>query len=398
MDFNIEIRKKQLESLDQFLTSSRDKLQSILDCLGWSQEKIEEEKLFVNCPYNLGHKILADKLEEHIKKCKVKNAGYNLQENFLSEPKDQPNEATIKLDTFKKIEVLSQAITQTPYFQTAWNGQDADPQTYQRFVTTFSRDERLALYNYCVANTKGPAELPEFDTSYITKKDGDTSYTEEALLSLERDIKRRSVKYKPVHTNNKNYKEVLREVINSQMQQYNDWLIRNQTCKGPRTPECCYDEEESQELVDGPHSSSGRISNSSSSRSTARRREKSTKFSRRDEKRYRDDGSKPYEEDSHEYSHVKKTSIFKSESVDSEHYEDLSRDSSIHSSYKYKERKEKYKNKKQKSRSRSRGRGTKYHHKKRSRSRHRSREHKSHRREKNSRVHSRQPGKYHGSE
>lgn len=30
--------------------------------------------------------------------------------------------------------------------------------------STFSTDERLVLYNYCVSNTQGPPELPEFNT------------------------------------------------------------------------------------------------------------------------------------------------------------------------------------------------------------------------------------------
>lgn len=42
MDFNIDVRKKQLQSLDQYITSSKDKVQSILDYLGWNTKKIIE--------------------------------------------------------------------------------------------------------------------------------------------------------------------------------------------------------------------------------------------------------------------------------------------------------------------------------------------------------------------
>lgn len=45
MDFNIEVRKKQLESLDQFISSSRDKVQSVLDALGWTASGVLKVKL-----------------------------------------------------------------------------------------------------------------------------------------------------------------------------------------------------------------------------------------------------------------------------------------------------------------------------------------------------------------
>lgn len=45
VDFNIEVRKKQLESLDQYLNFSKNKVQSILDKLGWSAKILLEVML-----------------------------------------------------------------------------------------------------------------------------------------------------------------------------------------------------------------------------------------------------------------------------------------------------------------------------------------------------------------
>lgn len=42
MNFNIGVRKKQLENLDQFISSSKDGVESILDYFGWNTEKISE--------------------------------------------------------------------------------------------------------------------------------------------------------------------------------------------------------------------------------------------------------------------------------------------------------------------------------------------------------------------
>lgn len=47
MEFNSDVRLKQLESLEQYISSSRDKIQSILDCLKWNVNDVC--KVCVNC-------------------------------------------------------------------------------------------------------------------------------------------------------------------------------------------------------------------------------------------------------------------------------------------------------------------------------------------------------------
>ncbi|XP_045467280.1 U11/U12 small nuclear ribonucleoprotein 48 kDa protein-like [Harmonia axyridis] len=410
VDFNIEIRKKQLESLDHFVTCSREKVQSIMKCLGWSVDKIQEEqRLFVTCPYNDNHKVPAEKTDDHINKCKIKSAGYNLQEEFLSEPIKSEG-GTIEIGKDKKIDILCQAVSQKPFFQTAWNGKDPDPQTYSRLISTFSCDERLVLYDHCVANTKGPLELPEFDTSIERDEKRDSEFTKEALKSFERDMKRRSVKYKPIHTNHKNYKEVLRELIDSQMQQYSDWLEHVNGSKGPHTPEDFYtqksiEEDEapeiqdnSQEHIDRPHSSISKISNNSSgSHSTKGNRHTRTshsdfQLSNGSKNHYNKDSHSNYfcqsfksknkymhhDEDSQESNSISKVSSIdmdssceNNESTSRNH----SRDSSIQRSYKHKDKGTRYEDRRHKSRSNNGDRRKRDHSS--GSSRHSSRSHKS---------------------
>lgn len=45
MEFNIDIRRKQLESLDQFISSSKDRVDSILEHFGWNAEKVVKVKI-----------------------------------------------------------------------------------------------------------------------------------------------------------------------------------------------------------------------------------------------------------------------------------------------------------------------------------------------------------------
>lgn len=42
MEFNIEIRKVQLENLEQFISTARSKVKTILDCLQWNEQKVFE--------------------------------------------------------------------------------------------------------------------------------------------------------------------------------------------------------------------------------------------------------------------------------------------------------------------------------------------------------------------
>lgn len=58
----------------------------------------------------------------------------------------------------------------------------------------------------------------------IPVNNSNRALTSEELMKLERDSKRRRTKYKSVHTNKKSHTEVIRDVINSQMDQYKDWV------------------------------------------------------------------------------------------------------------------------------------------------------------------------------
>ncbi|KAF2892373.1 hypothetical protein ILUMI_13801 [Ignelater luminosus] len=225
MDFNLDVRLKQLESLEQYISSSRDKVQSILDCFKWNAKEVLKDTHLIKCSVNINHRIHSKNADEHVQKCQLRSEGYDLNEDFLSEPVDNTN-SSIFIDHDKKIEILSAAHTSIPDFRSAWNGQDPDPKTANRYISTYSPDERLALYEYVVKNTVGPPELPEFNTVQPVKSD-DKSLSYEEMRMRERDAKRRRIKYKSVHTNRKSHKEVLREVIEGQMEMYKDWLIDN---------------------------------------------------------------------------------------------------------------------------------------------------------------------------
>nr|XP_023012770.1 U11/U12 small nuclear ribonucleoprotein 48 kDa protein-like [Leptinotarsa decemlineata] len=229
MSFNIQVRKKQLQSLDQYISSSKDKVQSILDYLGWNPKKVEEADDMLNCPFNTAHKIQVVKIQKHVENCCVLTSGYSLDDVFLSEPQHNPK-SSISLDNSKKIEILNEARKSNSKFKPGWNGLDPDPMTSDRLISTFSTDERLAIYNYCVQNTEGPPEPNEFNINMNdTEKKDSKTLTEEDRRQQERNAKRRRIKYKSVHTGrNKSRTEVMRELIANQMEMYQEYLKNKQ--------------------------------------------------------------------------------------------------------------------------------------------------------------------------
>ncbi|XP_044257952.1 U11/U12 small nuclear ribonucleoprotein 48 kDa protein-like [Tribolium madens] len=260
MDFNIEIRKKQLDNLDQLISSSRSRIQSVLSYLDWTQENVEKGDHLVQCPVNPHHRIHPKSWNEHIEKCVVKIEGYSSNSQFLSESLDNPTQS-IYIDRNKKIELITKELAEKGALRLAWNGLDPDPRTSDRLISTFSPDERLIFYNYTVQNTEGPRPPAEFTTLYDKKRDEEKPLTYEEILAQERDSKRRRAKYKSVHINRKKHTEVIREVINGQMEEYKEWLLAKNCNNGVH--------EDKKEEIERPHSSTSR--NSSSSRSTNRK-------------------------------------------------------------------------------------------------------------------------------
>ncbi|EEZ98612.2 U11/U12 small nuclear ribonucleoprotein 48 kDa protein [Tribolium castaneum] len=282
MDFNIEIRKKQLDNLDQLISSSRSRIQSVLSYLDWTQENVEKGDPLVQCPVNPHHRIHPKSWTEHIEKCVVQIEGYSSNSQFLSESLDNPTQS-IYIDRNKKIELITKELAEKGALRLAWNGLDPDPRTSDRLISTFSPDERLIFYNYTVQNTEGPPSPPEFTTLYDKKHDEEKPLTYEEILAQERDSKRRRAKYKSVHINRKNHTEVIREVINGQMGEYKEWLLaKDQTKDNKECNNGVHDDKK--EEIERPHSSTSR--NSSSSRSTNRKYDRHRDERDRSRKRY----------------------------------------------------------------------------------------------------------------
>lgn len=226
MEFNIDIRRKQLESLDQFISSSKDRVDSILEHFGWNAEKVvKNQKETVKCPLNSGHRLPIESANIHIENCIWRKESYNKNDIPLSEPNYIPG-STILLDDMAKVNILNSALAANPHMRVGWRSTEPAAKTSNRLLATFTPDERLALYDFSVTATKGPPQVPEFNVEpKIEEKHNLTPYE---LKALERDAKRRRMKYKSkaIHTNNKSNTEITRELIDGQMELYEEWLVQ----------------------------------------------------------------------------------------------------------------------------------------------------------------------------
>lgn len=105
-------------------------------------------------------------------------------------------------------------------------GERLIPRTSDRLLTDFTSDERKVLYDYVISNTAKPdigQDIAGIGNLKQEKEGKELSFLE--LLAQERNLKRRRAKYRGVHTNKKSHVEILRELINQQMEIYTDYMF-----------------------------------------------------------------------------------------------------------------------------------------------------------------------------
>ncbi|XP_010782891.1 U11/U12 small nuclear ribonucleoprotein 48 kDa protein [Notothenia coriiceps] len=97
----MEERQEQLRELTEFTENCKEKLNHILESLGWSLDYKQE--LMEQCPYDSHHRVPARSLEKHKASCSLRKMGYSAEEEntskktspqkvLLSENTDTPND------------------------------------------------------------------------------------------------------------------------------------------------------------------------------------------------------------------------------------------------------------------------------------------------------------------
>ncbi|XP_076180234.1 U11/U12 small nuclear ribonucleoprotein 48 kDa protein isoform X2 [Ptiloglossa arizonensis] len=195
----------------------------ITSALGWTIESIETDNdNCLVCPYNSSHRIGKEILDRHLELCQWKEEGYNEFDIPLSEPSlPLHSPFSIKLDASLLNTVLQEAKEKDSNTKVGL-GERLIPRTSDRIFADFTCDERKVLYDYVVSNTVktdiGHDITDDRNSKCQDKEDKKLSFLE--LLVQERNLKRRRAKHRGVHTNKKSHTEILREVINQQMEIY----------------------------------------------------------------------------------------------------------------------------------------------------------------------------------
>ncbi|XP_039280076.1 U11/U12 small nuclear ribonucleoprotein 48 kDa protein [Nilaparvata lugens] len=218
-----------INELNSFVSSSKSCMLKICEDLCWNngheampQTDLQDE--IVVCPLDSGHRMPKKSLPSHIEKCQLHKQGYS-ESSVMFPPLRETGPHTVKID-----EVTLNSILQ-PSGDIAYcvnsSTRRAVPLSADRMMTDFTSTERLAIYDYVVKNTNNCSKEDVKEINLTSHDEKDTKpMTLEELAAADRDAKRRRIRYKSkkVHTNRKSQTEVLRGVIQSQMDGYVKWM------------------------------------------------------------------------------------------------------------------------------------------------------------------------------
>ncbi|XP_054001005.1 U11/U12 small nuclear ribonucleoprotein 48 kDa protein-like isoform X1 [Hylaeus anthracinus] len=226
-------REGQCQNLNDFTEEVHQDITNITSALGWTVESIETDNdNRLVCPYNSSHRIGKEMLDQHLEFCQWKEEGYAEFDVPLSEPMlPLSSPFSMKLDASLQNSILQEAKEKDPTMKVG-SGERLIPRTSDRIFTDFTSDEKKVLYEYVVSNTVkidiGHDITDDHNLKSDDKEDRKLSFLE--LLVQERNLKRRRAKHRGVHTNKKSNTEILREVINQQMELYTQVPEVHATC------------------------------------------------------------------------------------------------------------------------------------------------------------------------
>lgn len=232
----IERRKRKLTRLKYFINRTEKAVTEVLDRLKLDREQpellVNDNLPLAKCPYNSNHMIPEKSLQRHSEICKWKQNGYLVEDiksalsnTFTYEKKPEVvfvpvNEGALNLILEKCAN--QQGLVYEPSDMT----QRTMPLTHDRETAEFSREERLAIYEYVVEKgkqaRKHQTEVKDlaFDWECTSENVNNKKKSKLEMLAEVRDLKRRRQTYrgKNVHTGKKSYSEIVKEVIGNQME------------------------------------------------------------------------------------------------------------------------------------------------------------------------------------
>ncbi|XP_075992958.1 uncharacterized protein LOC142987892 isoform X2 [Anticarsia gemmatalis] len=218
----MEKRMEELSKLRSYTDEIDKELTMILQSLQWDRKHILQHPAMSTCTYESNHCIPQDKLKEHEEQCLLRQHGYVKEDLLLPEPLDINCNTVIKLSKEDITKIIDNAAKLDPTFKRGVGSGGLEPQSAGRLQASYSQDERRAIHDAVVSaspscHTLTDLALPSVDNDGQAPKV--KSRTE--ILAELRDMRRRRTKYRVAAKSTK-YSDVLRDVIKTQMELYNE--------------------------------------------------------------------------------------------------------------------------------------------------------------------------------
>ncbi|KAK6625323.1 hypothetical protein RUM43_005620 [Polyplax serrata] len=216
MEDNSELheRLKKLDELKVFIEKLDEKLISVSSILNLEFSKIIKEAppKMVTCTYNKQHVVPSPFIKNHEEACQWRTQNCQEGVSLFPEYSGQGSAVTVNSEMLSSILGNGSSSTGDSTLRPV-------PNSSSSLDSNFTREEKLALYDYVIDNTKKQNLYSDLYFQETEKKVDKKEMTPWEIAAAERDAKRRRASYRnKVHTNRKTYTEVLKEVIDSQME------------------------------------------------------------------------------------------------------------------------------------------------------------------------------------
>ncbi|KAH0618011.1 hypothetical protein JD844_016925 [Phrynosoma platyrhinos] len=129
----------------------------------------------VSCPYDPNHQMPTSSLEKHIVSCRLKKLEYSKEEEsemydstFFYEKAKIPK---VQMDKNLQFDIIKQATAKEcgSYYPGAYSSLPVEvPQNHKRYICDLTQADRLAIYDYVLAETKN-----QRSRSQLTENDSD---------------------------------------------------------------------------------------------------------------------------------------------------------------------------------------------------------------------------------
>ncbi|XP_022820164.1 zinc finger CCCH domain-containing protein 13-like [Spodoptera litura] len=215
-------RREDLTKLKSYTQKVDNDLTMILQSLQWDRKNLLQNPVLCTCRYDSNHNIPPDKIEKHEKICFLRENGYSKEDQMLPEPLDANANTLVKLKKDDIQEMITNASRADITFKKGVGCHGAEPMSLERLQVCYSADERRVIHDAVVSAVPSCHDLADLALLSESNEQGSKVILtrKEILLEL-RNMRRRRTKYR-VAPKTRNYSDVLRDVIKTQMEVYND--------------------------------------------------------------------------------------------------------------------------------------------------------------------------------